>query len=364
MTDKTIQRIALTMIPDVGDVIAKKLVAYCGGVEAVFSEKQSALKKIPQIGEKLAQAIAKANVMREAEEECRKIEKLGIRPLFFLDDDFPARLKHADDGPVLIYTLGNMNLNAEKAISIVGTRKATAHGKAFTEKLLDGLKHLDLLVVSGLAYGIDIEAHRNSVKKGLQTVAGLAHGLDRIYPDVHRNTAKEMLKNGGLVTDFRLGTKPDRHNFPARNRVVAGLSDATIVVESSEKGGSLITADIASSYHRDVFAVPGRPSDERSVGCNQLINRNKAALLNSADDLIRMMNWDVVAKPKAAQAKLLIELTADQEKLVGLLREGDCRVDEISLKAEMPMSAVASELLQLEFEGVVRSLPGKVYTLN
>lgn len=364
MTTKTVQRIALTMIPDVGDVIAKKLLAYCGSVEAVFAEKQNSLKKIPQVGEKLAKIIASANVMKEAEEEARKIEKLRIRPLFFLDPDFPRRLKHADDGPILIYTLGAMDLNASKVISIVGTRKATAQGKDFTEKLLDGLKHLDILVVSGLAYGIDIAAHRAALKFGMQTVAGLAHGLDRIYPDLHRNTAKEMLERGGLVTDFRLGTKPDRHNFPARNRIVAGLSDATIVVESSEKGGSLITADIANSYHRDVFAVPGRPADERSIGCNQLISRNKAALLNSAEDLIRMMNWDISEKPRPTQAKLLVDLTEQQEKLVALLRVGDCRVDEIATKAQIPMSLVASELLTLEFEGVVRTLPGKVYTLT
>ncbi|MFT4681400.1 MAG: DNA processing protein [Granulosicoccus sp.] len=363
---ETLYRIGITLIPTVGDATAKKLIAYCGGVEAVFKEKSGALQKIPSIGKKVADAIVGQNVLGRAEEEIKQMEKRGIEPLFYLDSKYPKRLFHCDDGPVMLYTKGEMNLNQEKVLSVVGCRKATEHGKSFTEKLVADLAARNVTIVSGLAYGIDIAAHKAAVKNNVQTIAGLAHGLDRLYPSQHTATAKEMIKNGGLITDFITGTNPDRENFPKRNRIVAGISDATIVIESAIKGGALITAEIANGYNRDVFAVPGRPDDKYSAGCNNMINRNKAALVTSGQDLLELMGWTEANELKSApvQTTLLMDLSEEQQHLINILKEGQLMIDELCLKAEMPMSKVAAMLLELEFAGAVRNLPGKVYRLN
>lgn len=363
---ETLYRIGITLIPTVGDATAKKLIAYCGGVEAVFKEKAGALQKIPSIGKKVADAIVGQNVLGRAEEELKQIEKRGIIPYFYLDPDYPRRLFHCDDGPVMLYTKGEMDLNPDKILSIVGSRKATDHGKGFTEKLVADLAARNVTIVSGLAYGIDIAAHRSAVKSNVQTIAGLAHGLDRLYPSQHTATAKEMIKNGGLITDFITGTNPDRENFPKRNRIVAGISDATVVVEAAQKGGALITAEIANGYNRDVFAVPGRPGDKYSEGCNNMINRNKAALITNAQDLLELMGWTEANEVKTApvQTALLMDLSEDQQKLIDTLKAGQLMIDELCLKADMPMSKVASILLELEFAGAVRNLPGKVYRIN
>ena len=363
---ETLYRIGITLIPTVGDATAKKLIAYCGGVEAVFKEKTGALQKIPSIGKKVADAIVGQNVLGRAEEELKQIEKRGIIPYFYLDSNYPKRLFHCDDGPVMLYTKGEMDLNPDKILSIVGSRKATNHGQGFTEKLVADLASRNVTIVSGLAYGIDVAAHRSAVKNNVQTIAGLAHGLDRLYPSQHTATAKEMIKNGGLITDFITGTNPDRENFPKRNRIVAGISDATVVVEAAQKGGALITAEIANGYNRDVFAVPGRPGDKYSEGCNNMINRNKAALITNAQDLLELMGWTEANEVKTApvQTALLMDLSEDQQNLIDILKEGQLMIDELCLKAEMPMSKVASLLLELEFSGAVRNLPGKVYRLN
>lgn len=354
------------MIPGLGDARIKKLVAYCGGAKEVFGQSKQFLEKIPNIGSKIASSVSSKDVLLRAEKEIAFSQKHNVSIISFLDDDYPQRLKHCEDAPVILYKKGNGSINPARAISIVGTRNATREGKELTEKLVEDLASSGATIVSGLAYGIDIAAHKASLKHNIPTIGCLAHGLDRMYPKIHEKTAKEMLENGALITDFPVGTKPDRENFPKRNRIVAGMADATIVVEAAAKGGALITAELANGYNRDVFAVPGRVSDQYSEGCNNLIKYLKAAMITSGKDVLRSMVWDEVAGEKKAQPqqKLLIDLTEEQEKVVAVLRLQNHTIDRLSVLAEMPMSKVATVLLELEFEGVVSTLPGKVYKLN
>lgn len=358
-------KIAISLIPNIGDVLAKRLVSHCGSVEAVFSENKIALEKIPGIGESYAKSVLNQKVFNRVDEEIKFIEENKITPLFYLDKEYPKRLTHCEDSPVLLYFKGKANLNSEKVISIVGTREATDYGKQLCEKLIADLVQYNPIIVSGLAYGIDVCAHKAAMDNNLTTVCGLGHGLDKIYPAIHKSTAEKMLENGGWLSDFTSGVAPDRENFPRRNRIVAGMSDATIVVESKACGGSLITADIANSYNRDVFAFPGRVNDDCSLGCNNLIKQNKAALIQSAADLIYILGWEQKIKNAPIQKQLFVELKPDEEILVNLLKEKDSvNVDDICLFAKMPMSKVSSLLLTLEFSGIVKSLPGKRYRLN
>jgi DNA processing protein len=359
-------KIALTLIPNIGDILAKRLVAYCGGVQAVFEEKKSSLEKIPGIGSAYANEVINHTIFERAEEEIKFIEKNNITPLFYLDTDYPKRLTHCEDNPVMLYYKGNANLNSGKIISIVGTRDATEYGKRICEKLIADLAVHNVTIVSGLAYGIDICAHKAALDNKLPTVCALAHGLDRIYPALHKSIAQKMLENGAWLTDFTSKTIPDRENFPRRNRIVAGISDATIVIESKKSGGSLITADIANSYNRDVFAFPGKIDDVCSEGCNNLIKQNKAALIQSAADLVYILGWEQTKSIKAPQQKkLFIELTNDEELLVNALKEKESvTIDDLCFASKLPMSKVSALLLTLEFSGIVKSFPGKAYRLN
>lgn len=370
MTNSLTYNIGITLLPGVGDITAKNLIAYCGNAESVFKEKKSKLEKIPGIGSLTAEAISKSEVLKDAldraEEEIKFMEKEGIKPLFFTDPDYPFRLKQCDDAPVMLYARGNINLNSEKIISIVGSRKSTAYGKKICEQLVDAFASYNVLITSGLAYGIDITAHRAALKNNLPTVGVLAHGLDLLYPAEHTNTAEKMTENGGLLTEFMSSTKMNPEYFPRRNRIVAGMADATIVIEATYKSGALITAEIANSYNRDVFAVPGRMDDASSEGCNLLIKANKAMLIQSAEDVIKALNWDVQnKKPKRMQAELFSNLSADEEALIGILKEKEkIHIDDLCLASRLSMSRAATLLLNLEFSGAVKSLPGKMYTLN
>jgi len=358
-------QIALTLIPGIGDVNGKRLLSYCGGLEAVFKEKKEALLKIPGIGPVTIKSILNKSVFEFAEKEILFIEKFMIQTFFYLDEQYPHRLKNCEDSPILLYFKGNADLNDSKIISIVGTRNATSYGRKMCKEILEDFKSTNVLVVSGLAYGIDTLAHRNAVLNGLSTVGVLAHGLDRIYPAANRSLAEKMLNIGGLLTEFRSKTNPDRENFPRRNRIVSGLSDATIVIESALKGGALITAEIANSYNRDVFAVPGRTIDPYSEGCNFLIKTNRAALVQSAKDIKYLLGWDVDEKKSKIQKEIFIELSAEEQKIVDLLKKNETLgIDQISIKMDLPTSKVASTLLNLEFQGVVQCLPGKVFKLN
>ena len=355
----------MTLLPGIGDIIGKKLISYCGGVEAVFREKKQALQKIPGIGNTLVDAILNQNVLGRAEEEIVFIEKYKIQHFFYLDENYPDRLKHCIDSPMMLYFKGNADLNAAKVVSVVGSRTATEYGKDYCRKIIEGFAGQDILITSGLAYGIDTCAHKSALDNGLSTVGVMAHGLDRIYPYLNKKLAKRMLDNGGLLTEFMSNTNPDRENFPKRNRIIAGIADVTIVVESRKRGGALITAEIANSYNRDVFAVPGRLEDELSEGCNYLLKINKAALVQSADDIIYIMGWEKSDKKQIPkQGKLFVNFSEDEELLVKLLKEnGESGIDWLCANANLNMSKLAAALLNLEFEGVVNSLPGKVYKL-
>lgn len=366
MNEQLLYHIAITSIPNIGNITAKKLIAYCGSSEQVFKEKRSVLEKIPGIGPVNASKIIqhKTEALVVAEEEMKFIQQNEVAPLFYLNDNYPKRLLHCEDGPVLLYSNGKVDYNNQKVISVVGTRKATDYGKDFCDQLIKELVPHQPLIVSGLAYGIDICAHKAAVKNNLPTVGVLAHGLDRLYPAQHKSVANQMVENGALLSDYKSGTKPDRENFPKRNRIVAGMADITIVVESSKKGGSLITAYIANDYNRDVFALPGRVGDSQSEGCNNLIRSHKAALIQSVKDIEYVMGWETKKKAAQTQTQLFVELTPAQKILTTILSKQDkIGIDELSLEAKMPMSKTASMLLELEFEGVVRSLPGKLYKL-
>lgn len=361
-----LHKIALTFVKGIGDITIKSLVSYCGSAEEVFKAKQSTLEKIPGIGPKTAKLIANHGVFERAEQEIAFIEKYKIEPIFYTDKTYPKRLKNCVDSPALLYFKGKTNLNNQKVIAIVGTRNASTYGKVFCEKLIDGLKEHNILIVSGLAYGIDVAAHKSAVAMNQATVGVLGHGLDRIYPAQHRSVAESMLANGGLLTEFPSQTNPDRSNFPKRNRIIAGLADAVIVVEAAKKGGALITAEIANSYNKDVFALPGRNDDEYSEGCNFLIKTNRANLITKPEDIEYIMGWQVnPALQKKEEPKLFIDLTKDELLIVDLIKEARAiAIDDLQLKLEMPQSKLAMLLLNLEMQSVIIALPGRVYRMN
>ncbi|HPS16418.1 MAG TPA: DNA-processing protein DprA [Bacteroidales bacterium] len=366
MEQQLLYKIGITMIPGIGDITAKKLVAYCGGVEAVFREKLKGLMKVPGIGQTLAETIARNDVLSRAEKEIKYIQKNNIKPLFYLDEGYPERLKHCEDSPVMLYFNGEADFNIPRIVAIVGTRKATEYGKKICHSLVEGLASLNVMVVSGLAYGIDIHAHRAALEMGLPTVGVLGHGLNMLYPQTHKATAEKMMKNGGLLTDFSSDSKFIPENFPKRNRIVAGLSDAVIIVEAAKEGGALITADIANSYNRDVFAFPGRVGDQYSEGCNNFIKTNRAALIQSAKDLVYIMGWEEKKEKKNQniQKQLFVELSNEEKLIVDFLNTSESvSVDMLSLKLNLPASKTAAVLLNLEFMGVIRCLPGKIYQL-
>lgn len=370
MTDNLLKyKIGIEMIPKIGSINAKKLIAYCGGIEEVFKESKKSLLKIPGIGEVLASEIANQKILDKAEQEIEFIEKYDIKPLFYLDNDYPERLRQCEDCPIVLFVKSKnpINFNTEKFISVVGTRKATDYGKAITEKLIDGLvdKGYKPIIVSGLAYGIDIAAHKSALKNNLQTFAVLGHGLDTIYPVSHRNVAKEIVDTGALITDFPSNTKFDRNNFIKRNRIIAGLTDATIVVESGDQGGALITADLANSYNREVFAIPGHVGSKYSEGCNQLIKSNRAALIETSDDIEYFLGWEpATVKNQPKQITLFADLSSDEQCIVDYLKTVEQEsIDLICIKTQMPVSKVSSLLLNLEFAGLVKSKPGKVYSI-
>jgi DNA processing protein len=365
MNEELKYRLALTLIPGIGHVIGKKLVAYCGSAEAVFRQKKPALLRIPGVGDFFANAVLRQNVFDLAEQEMRFMEEENIRALFYLDDDYPYRLKQCADCPVILYYKGEGSLNAKRMIGIVGTRNATPYGIDRCNELVAELASHEVCIVSGLAYGIDICAHKAALKNDLCNWAVLAHGLDVIYPPLHRDTARRLIEKGGLLSDFPQGSPPDKENFPKRNRIVAGLIDALVVIESAANGGSMITADIANSYNRDVFAFPGRTVDVQSLGCNKLIKQNKASLADNATDIIRLLGWEDKPPRKAKQQQLFVELSADEQLVLDQLNgSGNMHVDELTVLSGVSMRAISAVLLNLEFAGLLKSLPGKMYRLN
>jgi DNA processing protein len=368
MNSELLYQLALTEVPQIGCVHAKILAQEFGSAEKIFKAKQQVLEKIEGIGEVRAKSIKSFHDFSKAEEEIGFIEKYKIKPLFITDKNYPQRLLNCYDSPTLLFYKGDADLNASKIAAIIGTRNHTEYGKQVTEKLIKDLAAQNVVVVSGMAFGIDAVAHKAAIKNNLVTVGVLAHGLDQIYPPEHTHLAKDMLKHGGgLITEFRSKTKPDKHNFPTRNRIVAGMADATIVIETGIKGGSMITAELANGYNKDVFAVPGKVNDNKSAGCNFLIKSNKAILLTDAQELVEVMGWEERSRKSEVrkQKEIFIELSNDERMIVNILKEKEqVHIDELNLRSGISSSAMAAAILNLELQGVVSTLPGKLYKLN
>ena len=357
--------LALLQVDGVGDVIAKKLIQHCGSAEAVFLSKNTSLAKIEGICKYLLKNLQDKTVFQKAEKELRFIEKENIKILHFQDTNYPKHLQNCFDSPVILFQSGKIDLSNRKIISIVGTRQITSYGSSFTQKLIEDLAPLNPIIVSGFAYGVDIVAHQAAIDYGLQTIGVLAHGLNQIYPKNHKKYMAKMEENGGFLTEFWSTSQPDRENFVKRNRIVAGMTEATIVIESAEKGGSLITAQIANDYNRDVFAVPGRTTDKYSQGCNNLIKTQRAHLLHSAADLVYILNWELKKKvEKVIQNQLFVSLEPDEQKVYDyLLKTGKEDLDSIAIACELPTYKLSSLLLNMELKGVIKPLPGKLFEM-
>lgn len=357
-----VHKIALTLIKGVGPMHAKNLLIHFGSAENVFAASKERIMKIDGVGEKTAEAILNTDALIKAEQHLAFIEKHHVQVLFYADDNYPKRLRSCYDAPLILYYKGTVDLNHSRIISIVGTRNATAYGKLLCKQLAEVLKPYNVIIMSGLAHGIDAAAHRESLNLEIPTVGVLGHGLDRIYPAVHKELTVKMVHNGGLLTEFLPGTIPDRENFPKRNRIIAGIADATIVVEASIKGGALITAEIANSYNKDVYAFPGRVTDEFSEGCNFLIKTNRAGLINNPKDLIYYLGWDEeIDQKQQIQIQMPLNLNKEEQRVYEILKVEPIAIDDLSLKTKWPQSKLAIILLTLEMQGIIVSLPGKIY---
>ncbi|MBK8966801.1 MAG: DNA-protecting protein DprA [Lewinellaceae bacterium] len=364
MTDQLHHQIALTMLPQVGAVTAKTLVSYCGSAADVFRASRRELLKIPGIGPGIAHAILNNTALQAAEQELLFLEQNDVEAIFYTDERYPARLRQNADCPAMLFFKGSNAglLHARRIVAIVGTRQPTDYGKAVCEEFVESLHAYDTLVVSGLAFGIDITAHRKAVSIGMPNIAVLGHGLGSLYPSQHRQTALQMIEHGGLLSEYTHQTRPDREHFPMRNRIIAGLCDALLVVETATSGGSMITAELACQYERDIFAVPGRLRDPKSAGCNLLIRTHRAKLAEAAADLAASQNWDTAGQIR--QTQLPLDLDPAESALVELLKQHpEIPIDELALAIEQPPGALAALLLGLEFKGLVRTLPGKRYAL-
>ncbi len=362
-TEELFYVLALLRVDGVGDIVAKKLINHCGSADEVFKAKANQLKAIDGVGDVLQKKLKNKTIFEKAEQELRFIEKEKINVLYFQNNEYPDRLKHCVDGPVLLFATGNFDFQNRKLISIVGTRQVTSYGAEFTKKLIEDLVIFNPVIVSGFAYGVDIVAHQSAIENNLETIGVLAHGLNQIYPKNHKKHVAKMEQKGGFLTEFWSNSNPDKENFVRRNRIVAGMSEATIVIESAEKGGSLITANIANDYSRDVFAVPGRTSDKYSQGCNDLIKTQRANLLTSAADLVYCLNWELEnQKTKPIQKQLFVSLDFDEQNIYDYLQKnGKQLLDVIALECGFPIFKISSILLNMELKGVIRPLPGKLF---
>ena len=363
MQEELRHQIALTQISQIGDIIAKKLLSIFGTASAIFKATKRELECI--VGHNRANAIKQFKDFQRVDKEISFIEKYHIQPVFYTAKNYPQRLQQCADSPVMLYFKGQADLNFTRIVNVIGTRGPGEYGKQICAQIVKDLAPYNVMVVSGLAYGIDILAHRTALENDMPTIGVLAHGLDRIYPAMHKETAIQMIGNGGLLTEFISETQPDKQNFPKRNRIVAGMADATVVIESGPKGGSLITADIANSYSRDVMAVPGRVGDPNAAGCHHLIKTNQAMLITEAKDILQAMGWESAQKTQLhPQKQLFIELSAEEQQILSLFSgDGEKHIDEICRHSPLPGSQVASLVFQMEMQHVLKSLPGQKYQL-
>lgn len=357
--------IALSMIKGIGPILAKNILAYLGSAEVVFTEKRQTLAKIPGIGEMLSHAIAtQTNLLEKADKELDFIARNHFNAYAYTDKSYSYRLKECADAPVVLYANGNIDLNNGRFIAFVGTRNITDYGRATCESIIEELLQLipDAIIVSGLAYGVDVMAHKAALKQQKPTIGVVAHGLDRIYPSTHTSIAAKMAENGAIITEYPIGTEPDKPNFVQRNRIIAGLCDAVVVVESAARGGSLLTAEAATLYNREVFAIPGRVGDIRSAGCNDLIRQNKASLIESASNIVAAMGWQPKSGQQPSQPSLFNDLTDEEQAVISLLRQYDSlQINQLTLKSKQPVEKLLPLLIELEFKGCIRCLPGSVY---
>lgn len=371
-TQEIIYSIALTKLKGLNLLNARTLLESMGSATEVFLHRKDILDVLPHASQRLKDALAHVDdALRVAEKEMEFIEQKHLRVFLLNDDDYPQRLKECEDAPLVLYQCGKADLNKAHIISIVGTRKCSSYGREICSNFIADLKQYypDTVIVSGLAYGIDICAHRAALENGMSTVGVLAHGLDNIYPSMHRKTAIDMIhQEGGLLTEYTTHTQPEKMNFVSRNRIVAGLSDACVVVESSERGGSLITAELALNYNREVFAFPGRVYDDISKGCNNLIQKHQATLVTNAADLLEVMGWEnplkVSRKKQAMQQDLFPDLTDEEKMLVNTLKGVDDKhVNQIAVEANVPYARASMLLFDLEIRGIVQALGGARYRL-
>lgn len=363
MTDQELfNLLALLKVDGVGDIMGKKLLNSFGDASAIFKAKSSQLAAVDGIGSVLLKNLKDKSVFEKADKELSFIKSNNIQVSFFQDENYPERLKHCIDAPILIFTAGNLDFKNKKIISIVGTRQITSYGTDFCKKLIEDIAPLDPVIVSGFAYGVDIVAHQAAMDFNLQTVGVLAHGLNKIYPRTHKKYMARMEEKGGFITEFWSDSNPDKEKFVRRNRIVAGMAEATIVIESADKGGSLITANMANDYNRDVFAVPGRVTDKYSQGCNNLIKTQKAIVLTSAADLIYMLNWDIKENPKTIQKQLFLELEPIEQTIYDFLQKnGKELLDIIAIECDIPIFKLSGILIGMELKGAIRPLPGKLF---
>jgi DNA processing protein len=364
LQEELFYRVALTQKEFVGNVMGRQLLQHFGSAKEILHASVKQLLSVDGFGLKKAEQLRTNIDEQRILDELAFMQRHDITPVFISDAHYPARLKNCNDAPLLLYYKGTADLNHKKMISIIGSRKNTEYGARVTEELVEGLSDLDVIIVSGLALGIDVVAHRKALQCGLPTIGVMAHGLDTIYPPQNKHIARDMVNKGGLLTEYISGTKPDKFNFPMRNRIVAGMCDVTVVVETEVKSGAMITAKLAAGYNRDVAAFPGRTIDKKSEGCNYLIRTNMAQLITDADDLKEMMNWQTDEKSRTLQPKLFHHLTDEETKIAGILQDSEgMHIDEIFLKAGVNTSILSSLLLTMELSGVVKALPGKRYRL-
>lgn len=356
--------LALILVDGIGPITAKNLISSFGSAEQVFRQKPGSLLSFPGVTSRSVSGFKSAETLRRAELEHEFCRKNDIEIIYHDSHNYPQKLKHCEDSPLLLFVKGKGNLNPDRMISVVGTRGISAYGNQVCREILEGLASYKPTIVSGLALGVDTLAHKLALEHGLETIASVAHSLDRIYPSENRLLAKEIVENGALISEYFSGSKPDKENFPKRNRIVAGISSATIVIETAVKGGSMITADLALDYSRDVIAVPGRVSDPSFAGCNRLIAGNKAAIYTGVDELVRLLGWEE-RKPKRAQQKaMLFDLSDDEQLVVNYLKgKGQAQIDMISLDLNWPLSKLNAQLMAMELKGCVRANPGKVFSL-
>lgn len=362
--EEQLYRLALCFIDLVGPVVSRALVDHCGSAEAVFNEKTHVLQRIPRVGGERLKAIRAKDVLIRAEKELAFIESEKIDVVFFQDERYPRRLLHCPDAPVLLFIKGKVDLNPDHTVSVVGTRRQSNYGRKATEQLIQDWARYGPMIVSGLALGVDTTAHKTAIKFDCPTIAVLGHGIDRLYPHQNRSLAITLQNNGALVSEFPSGTNPDAMNFPKRNRIVAGISDATVVIEAAEKGGALITGQLASGYQRDVFALPGRVNDPMSKGCLNLIKNNEAHVITQPSDVPELLGWDAEHKEEVRQIQMPIDLSTEEAAVISTLGRNRMEIDRISIESGMTISQLYAVLTALELRGIVRGLPGKQYEVN